>query len=446
MKYRFVFIFLFLPLMLTAQEVLKLEEAVKAALENNYGIQVAENSVLVSRNNAHPGNAGLLPRVSFDAGGNYNNSNAEVELINADAGPGDPPYRTIEAKGLQTYGANAGIGVSYTVFDGLGNVYNYRVLKANVSLTEEQTRALIEQNLVQVISAYYGVARLSGTVYILQEQLSTSRNRIEYVKNQNQFGSANRLAILNAEVDINTDSANLATAKLNLQNSLRNLNLLMGRELTDFYIVDTAVVYQENLQFEELKTQAISNNASLKAAALSQQVSELSLRVNQAARYPRLAVNASYGYNYTNNGPVSFARSIQSLGFSGGASLSFNIYDGSRTNRNVQNAEIALASSLTRKKETEQQLLLSLYNAFDSWQNSLAIYELEQKSLVAAEQNFARTQEIFKLGQATSVQFRDAQLNVLRVKNRLNDLKYDIKLNESELMLLSGQLMPSAAE
>ncbi|MEZ4772358.1 MAG: TolC family protein [Bacteroidia bacterium] len=444
MKYRFALILLFIPLLLPAQEILKLEDAVKTTLEKNYGIQVAENNAQISRNNAHPGNAGLLPRVSLDAAANYNNSNAQVELINPNAGPGEAPYNTVEVNGLQTYGANAGIGVSYTVFDGLGNVYNYRVLKTNASLSEEQTRALIEQSLIQVINAYYTVARLTGTCNILKEQLNTSHGRLAYVKNQNQFGSANRLAILNAEVDINTDSANLATATLNLENATRTLNLLMGREISDSYMVETQVSYIEDLQLEELKTQAMSNNANLEAATISQQVSELNLRVSQANRYPRLAVNASYGYNYNNNGAVSFARSIQSLGLSAGASLSFSIYDGSRISRNVQNAEIAVANSLTRKKEAEQQLLLDLYNAYESYRNSLAIYHLEQKSLLAANQNFERTQEIFKLGQATSVQFREAQLNVLRVKNRLNDLKYDIKLNESELMLLSGQLIPSA--
>ncbi|MEZ4828432.1 MAG: TolC family protein [Bacteroidia bacterium] len=443
MKYRIAFILLLAPLILSAQEVLRLEDAVQTALEKNYGILVAKNNAQISRNNANAGNAGLLPRVSFNAGANYNNSNAQVELINPNAGPGENPYNTVDVKGLQTYGANASVGVNYTVFDGLGNVYNYRVLRTNASLSDEQTRALIEQNLIQVIVAYYQVARLTGSVRILEEQLATSHTRLEYVKNQNQFGQANKLAILNAEVDINTDSANLATANLNLETATRNLNLLMGRDITDTYGVETAVMYQENLELESLKTQAIANNSGLQSAVLNQQISELNLRVSQAGRYPRLSVNGSYGYNYTNNGAVSFARTIQSLGFSGGASLSFNIYDGSRTSRSVQNAEIAVASSLTRKKEAEQQLLLNLYNAYESYRNSLAIYELEQKSLAAATRNFERTKEIFELGQATSVQFREAQMNVLRVKNRINDLKYDIKLDESELMLLSGQLMPA---
>ena len=37
--------------------------------------------------------------------------------------------------------------------------------------------------------------------------------------------------------------------------------------------------------------------------------------------------------------------------------------------------------------------------------------------------------------------FREAQLNIQRVKDRLNDLRYTAKLNEIEIQRLSGQLM-----
>lgn len=441
MKYSIIIISFLWPVLSFGQEILMLDEAIKQTLENNYGIQVSRYNVEMSKNNAHPGNAGLLPRVSFDAGANYSNANSEVELINPNAGPGEPQFNIVEAEGLETYSANAGIGVSYRVFDGLGNVYNYRVLKANANLSEEQTRGLIEQSLFQVVNAYYRVARLQGSADILREQLGTSASRLEYVKNQFQFGSANKLAILNAEVDINADSANLASAELNVSNAIRDLNLLMGGTLDRMYAVDTAVSYDADLRFEELKSSALETNASLETARLGQQIAELNLRVTQAGRYPSLSVNANYGYNYINNGPFSFARTIQSLGLNAGASVNFNIYDGSRTSRNVQNAEISVARSLTQKKEAEQTLLRDLYVAYETYRNSLRIYDLESRSLKAAMANFERTQEIFKLGQASSVQFREAQTNLLRVKNRLNDLKYDIKLNEAQLMLLSGKMM-----
>ncbi len=65
----------------------------------------------------------------------------------------------------------------------------------------------------------------------------------------------------------------------------------------------------------------------------------------------------------------------------------------------------------------------------------------QRQSLAAAQANFDRTQEFFALGQATSIQFRNAQLNLQLVQNQINDLRYDIKLSEMELLHLSGQLV-----
>ena len=46
-----------------AQPILTLEEAVRIALENNYDIRIAANSLTIDRNNVTYGNAGFLPSV-----------------------------------------------------------------------------------------------------------------------------------------------------------------------------------------------------------------------------------------------------------------------------------------------------------------------------------------------------------------------------------------------
>ena len=66
---------------------------------------------------------------------------------------------------------------------------------------------------------------------------------------------------------------------------------------------------------------------------------------------------------------------------------------------------------------------------------------LEEKNLESAELNFKRTQELFNLGQVTTTQFREAQLNLISARNNISSAKYTAKLLEIELMRLSGQLL-----
>ena len=53
--------------------------------------------------------------------------------------------------------------------------------------------------------------------------------------------------------------------------------------------------------------------------------------------------------------------------------------------------------------------------------------------------NFSRTEEQFKLGQITSIEFRLAQVNLLNAKSNLNQAKYDAKNAELFLLQLTGE-------
>ena len=59
-----------------AQELLKLEDAVKIALENNYEIKVSSNNSKIDETNSSAGNAGMLPNITA----NVVNTNAKKKI------------------------------------------------------------------------------------------------------------------------------------------------------------------------------------------------------------------------------------------------------------------------------------------------------------------------------------------------------------------------------
>ena len=80
-------------------------------------------------------------------------------------------------------------------------------------------------------------------------------------------------------------------------------------------------------------------------------------------------------------------------------------------------------------------------SAFESYKNSLQVMELQKRSVEAAQLNFKRTLELYNLGQVTTTQFREAQLNLIRSRYNLSTAKYSAMLKEIELLRLSGQLI-----
>ena len=55
--------------------------------------------------------------------------------------------------------------------------------------------------------------------------------------------------------------------------------------------------------------------------------------------------------------------------------------------------------------------------------------------------NFSNDQERYKLGQVTSIEFRQAQINLINAKTAFNNAKFDAKLIEIQLLQLSGDIL-----
>ena len=90
-------------------------------------------------------------------------------------------------------------------------------------------------------------------------------------------------------------------------------------------------------------------------------------------------------------------------------------------------------------------LLLSIErdfnNAWDDYMNKLEIYNIQEKNILTAQNNFERTEEKFKIGQVNSIEFRQAQLNLLNAELSRNSAKFEAKLSELQILQISGELL-----
>jgi outer membrane protein TolC len=126
---------------------------------------------------------------------------------------------------------------------------------------------------------------------------------------------------------------------------------------------------------------------------------------------------------------------------SGGINLTWNIFSGGRNRTQVQNAKINLETQQLQKQQIEIEVNRDFNNAWEDYENKLFILQTQQKNVQTNTDNFNRTEENFKLGQITSIEFRQAQLNLINAINAKNAAKYEAKLSELQLLQLSGELL-----
>ena len=70
---------------------------------------------------------------------------------------------------------NASVGLGYTLFDGFGRKYNYKKLQELSNLSEIQARQVMETALLELLSGYYEVARLTENRYNQYRSLEISK-------------------------------------------------------------------------------------------------------------------------------------------------------------------------------------------------------------------------------------------------------------------------------
>lgn len=424
---------LFVVQFTSAQELLVKDEAIKMTLENNLGIKIAKNSVEVAANNADVLNSGYLPTITGNAGTSIDKQTTEGELANGE---------TRSADGVETKRYNASINLNYTLFDGLGRYYDYKRFKEEYDQSGLQVRETIENTVLQLFSVYYEVARLEENVINLQEALIVSKDRLKRAGYQFEYGQNTGLDVLNAEVDVNSDSINLLNAGQLLRNTKRDLNLVMNRDLSTSFQVDTTVVFVPNINMANFLVEAKQNNVRMLLMEKDIAISTYTLKALKSGYLPTLGLTGSYGWNKSsNNNPLAFTIQNTNSGLSGGLNLSWNLFDGGRTITNIKNAKINYQTQELLKQQTELQIERDINNAWDAYRNALFVLDVQEKNLQTNQNNFDRTNERYKLGQVTSIEFRQAQLNLLGAKLAKSQAKYNAKLAELQMLQVGGQLL-----
>jgi len=415
-----------------AQEVLLLENAMKIALENNLGVKMIINQKQQAANRATYGNAGLLPKADLNGGVSLGATNSNLEFAGS-----IPPVEDVTAQSLSY---NGGLGFSYAVFNGLGSLNTFKKLKSQVDVAGIQLNLNIESTLLQVCNVYYEVARQQQQLRIAKNSLDISRERYERVKLGLEYGTVSSLDLLNAEVDMNADSSSILNIDVGLKNAKRNLNVLLSRGVTVQFAVSEVLVVDDTRKIEAIREKALNNNTNLLLAQSNISIAEFDQKIQQAFYMPRVSLNASYGYNYSESN-VGLILSQSSLGFTGGATLAWSLFDGLKKKTAIQNAQIALETNQLKVEEAKLTVERDVLNSFDLFQNSIILLKVEERSVAAAQLNFDRSKELFNQGQITTTDFRQAQLNLNRAKSRLNTANFTTKMAEIELIRLSGELI-----
>ncbi|MFV5698897.1 TolC family protein [Flavobacterium sp. ZT3R17] len=415
---------------MNAQEVLTVEDAVKIALENNYEIKIASNNLLIDKTNVSSGNAGMLPKATATIVDNNG-----IQNISQTRSDGTVNKLDNAKNNSLTYG----VGLDWTVFDGLKMFAKMDQLKELQKLGEAQLKLTIITKISDVNATYFDLVQQQQQLSALDSTIVISNQRLTLAQNRFTIGKASKLEVLNAQVDLNTDKVTLLRQKELLANTKILLNQILARDAKiDFKVVDRIVV-DNKLLLPELSALAEKQNPQLETQIINKRVSELQLKQIKAARYPTVKLNT--GYNFSDSqSSLGFTTQSSARGLNYGFSASLNLFDGFAQNRNEKISKIQIDNSKIAIDQQNLALNSQLATSYQTYLTNLELITLEEKNEAIAKQNLNITLDKFRIGTITTLEFRTAQLNYVNAKVRYSNAQFQAKLSEIALKELAGNL------
>lgn len=425
-----ILLFFLIGFSLKAQDILKLEDAIKIALENNYEIKIAKNELKIDVLNNSLGNSGMLPNIGLTV----NNTNS---LQNITQTQGDGSQRSLDnAKNLNL---NYGVGLDWTVFDGFKMFIKREQLQTLEKQGSAQLKMTILSKISSVYSVYYDIVQQRQQLVALDSAMVISNQRLVTAQNRYSIGKAAKLEVLNAQVDLNTDASVLLKQKQTLQNTKIQLNEILARSIDTPFEVENKIDIDNFLNLNELKSLAEKQNPQLESLILEKNNAELQWKQTKSARYPSLRITSGYNFSHS-EASLGFITQSDGRGFTYGFSAALPLFNGGLQNRNEKIAKIQLENTSFSVEQQKLSLQSQLANTFENYQTYLELTKLELKNVEIAKQNLAITLAKFKIGTITSLEFRTAQQNNLDAQVRYSNVQYLAKIYEIRLKELAGNL------
>lgn len=413
-------------------QTITLQECLERGLENNYSIRISRNQEQVAHNNATLANAGYLPSIDLSAGYNADLANSDSKLRSTG--------ETAEVRNSFDHTLTAGIGLSWTIFDGFNITTNYKQLKELERMGETSTRIALEDFIAGLTAEYYNFIqqRLRLANYYYAVQLSKERLRI--VEERYNIGNFSRLDYQQAKVDFNADSAQYIKQQEVVLTSRIALNEMMAIDgvYTPIETAESTIVADTTFQFNDLWTNMLSNNASLLMASQNSTLAELDYKKVLSRNYPYVRLNAGYDYSFSKYDTNSYTRR-SNWGGSAGITIGFNLWDGNRK-RQRRNAKIEIENAKLQHDRLELSLKAELGNLWQAYRNNIQLLNLEKQNVITARENHEIAKERYMLGDISGIEMREAQKSLLDAEERLLSVEYQTKLCEISLLQITGEI------
>ncbi|HPI12778.1 MAG TPA: TolC family protein [Catalimonadaceae bacterium] len=415
---------------ISAQSTLSLQEALRIGLENNFDIRIAKNDAEFAKAANTYGTAGFLPTVSATGSRNFQWNDISQKFASG---------LEVNRPGVATNSTNLGVAANWVFFDGGKMFITKKKQDAQQSAADIRIQNQILNFSDTLSAAYYQLVLSRLDLEVSRQDENRTAERLKIASEQFRIGTRPKSDQLIAQIDLNTIRNRIQNQQQQIEIRKGAFNQLLGRDPeVGFEVVDT-VGTVKGYDFSQLKAKVLGENLQLKYQRQNLEVTKLGIKEIKSRGLPQVSLNTAYNFGRTRS-QAGFALYNQSLGPNIGISAAIPIFTGTSVNRLVKLANLDLETRNLQLKLAESRLLSQLWRALKTLDLHLESAEIEKQNIALATENNQIVQGRFRLGQATSLELKDAEFQLSNAQSRLLQAKFNAKIAENQVLRLSAEL------
>ena len=408
-----------------------LDYCIKRALENNQEIKSTEFDVISAQSKISSAETERLPTVDFF--GNYSRlSIIDPFSITMPTGKAIDIFPVI----LNNYGLN--LTLKQPVFTGSRIKSNYEIAK-NTFLAKENNLEEVKNSIKYMVEDYFWrLVYAIESKRVVDESIELTKIHLQDVKNLKENGMASENDVKKVEVQLSNMELMKTTIEKNIELSRAVLCKTMNAPIETSFEPDYDLPSPEfNYNFKEITSKAIEKRPLLKSMEFYLQSAEEAKEVVKSSFYPSVYLVGNYNYARPNRRILPMKDKWADT-WDAGVVVQFTIWNWGKKRMDYESAQNDFLKVKTDYENLKSQIELDIKRIFLDINESLKRYQLSNKMVDQAEENYRISRDKYKNGMLLNSEFLDAEVDLLKSKLEVTRSIMDFNIKMAELKKAAG--------
>lgn len=340
---------------------------------------------------------------------------------------------------------NVGVGSSVTIYQG-GQINNtIEQNRLNLERNTVQMERYDNQTVLQILQSFLTILGNQELLNYQLEVLNTSGEQLKQGQARYQAGTILESDLLLLESQYYSDSNNVVDTRINIDNNLLDLKVLLSMNPTD--VLEIVTPETDNLDGltgslpseEEAIQLALDYMPDLRLSDYDIQLAKNSLKMAKGNYLPSVSANANIGM-----GVLSFDANGMNQWYgkpseSAGISVNIPIFSRGSTRANVKKSQIALEQAQLDYEQTELSVRQTVVQAYRNVLSAYNAYKVSEVRGNAYSKSFDAYNMQYRYGKITTVELLQQQNNYLNVLNTYIQNKYSLLMKRKILDIYMGK-------